>query len=311
MTAIRTGFGFASTAAEVVQGIDLTGRRAVVTGGASGIGIETVRGLARCGVEVTVAVRNVEAAAPVIAELVESTGNPHIRAAMLDLADHATIGAFARGWSGPLHLLVNNAGVMAVPELQLTPQGWEMQFATNFLGHFALALALHEALAKAGNARIVSLSSNGHLFSPVILDDPHFRFVPYDPIRAYGQSKSATALFAVEATKRWAGDGITANAVMPGAIATKLQRYTGGLQTPVERRKTPEQGAATTLLVATSPLLEGIGGRYFENCNEAETVDHRNAEYSGVAPYALDPANAHRLWEMAAAMLSSEQDARA
>ncbi|MBC7781258.1 MAG: SDR family NAD(P)-dependent oxidoreductase, partial [Proteobacteria bacterium] len=176
------------------------------------------------------------------------------------------------------------------------------------LGHFALALGLQRALAAAGNARIVALSSSGHLFSPVIFDDPHFKFVPYDAIVAYGQSKSATALFAVEATRRWAKDGITANAVMPGAIATNLQRHTGGLRTPAERRKSPEQGAATTVLVATSPSLEGIGGRYFEDCNEAPTVDHRNATYTGVAPYALDAANAQRLWALSVSLLGASSE---
>jgi NAD(P)-dependent dehydrogenase (short-subunit alcohol dehydrogenase family) len=205
---------------------------------------------------------------------------------------------------GPLHVLVNNAGIMALPELERTAEGWEMQFATNFLGHFALATGLHHALAAAGNARVVSLSSSGHLFSPILFDDPHFRFVPYDPFVAYGQSKTATALFSVGATRRWAADGITSNAVMPGAIATNLQRHTGGLRTPVERRKTPQQGAATTLFAATSPLLEGIGGRYFEDVNEAPLVDHRPSDYTGVAPYALDPANAERLWDVATALLA-------
>jgi NAD(P)-dependent dehydrogenase (short-subunit alcohol dehydrogenase family) len=133
--------------------------------------------------------------------------------------------------------------------------------------------------------------------SPVVFDDIHFAFRTYDPIGAYGQSKTANVLFAVEATARWAGDGITANALMPGAIATNLQRHTGGIKTPPERRKTPEQGAATSVLLAASPLLEGIGGRYFMDCNEAVPVSRRTADMSGVAPYALDPGNAGRLWE--------------
>ena len=179
-----------------------------------------------------------------------------------------------------------------------------MQFATNHLGHFALAQALHGALAAAGNARIVSLSSSGHLFSPVMFDDPHFNFVPYDALVAYGQSKTASTLFAVGVTARWAKEGISSNAVMPGAIATNLQRHTGGLRTPIERQKTPQQGAATTLYVATSPELEGIGGRYFEDVNEARTVDHRGPDYTGVARYALDPANAERLWDLSTELLA-------
>ncbi|MBC7841714.1 MAG: SDR family NAD(P)-dependent oxidoreductase, partial [Gemmatimonadaceae bacterium] len=157
MTLITTPFGFTSTAAEVSAGIDLTGRRAIVTGGASGIGTETVRALARIGANVTVAVRNVDAAKAVIAEIVTATGNPEIRALRLDLADRATIAAFVDAWEGPLHLLVNNAGIMALPALERTAEGFEMQFATNHLGHFALALGLQRALAAAGNARIVAL----------------------------------------------------------------------------------------------------------------------------------------------------------
>jgi len=301
---ITTDFDFKSTAAEVVRGLDFSGKRVVITGGASGIGIETARAFASIGADVTLAVRRLHTAAPVSADLKETTGNEAIRAMQLDLADRQSIAAFAAEWSGPLDVLVNNAGIMAIPELERTAEGWEMQFATNHLGHFALATLLHRPLAIAGNARIVSLSSSGHLFSPIIFDDPHFNFVPYDPFVAYGQSKTATTLFAVGASRRWAADGISANAVMPGAIATNLQRHTGGLRTPAERRKTPEQGAATTLLVATSPLLEGVGGRYFEDCNEAVVVDHRGPDYTGVAPYAVDGANAERLWDLSASLLA-------
>jgi NAD(P)-dependent dehydrogenase (short-subunit alcohol dehydrogenase family) len=306
MARITTGFGFSSTTSDVTEGIDFTGKRVIVTGGASGIGTETARAFASIGAEVTLAVRNVEAAAPIAEELRESTGNSDIFVGRMDLADLSTITEFADGWTGPLHVLVNNAGIMALPELERTPEGWEMQFATNHLGHFALAQALHGALAEAGNARIVSLSSSGHLFSPVMFDDPHFNFVAYDAFVAYGQSKTASTLFAVGVTARWAKDGITSNAVMPGAIATKLQRHTGGLRTPVERQKTPQQGAATTLYVATSPELEGIGGRYFEDVNEARIVDRRGPDYTGVAPYALDPANAERLWDLSTELLARE-----
>lgn len=304
MARIVTKFGFSSTTSDVTERIDFTGKRVVITGGASGIGIETARAFANIGAEVTLAVRNLDAAEPVAAEIRNSTGNPNIFLGRVDLADLSSITEFATQWRGPLHVLVNNAGIMALPELERTPEGWEMQFATNHLGHFALANALHEALAEAGNARIVSLSSSGHLFSPVLFDDPHFNFVPYEAFLAYGQSKTASALFAVAVTERWAKDGITSNAVMPGAIATNLQRHTGGLRTPIERQKTPQQGAATTLYVATSPDLEGIGGRYFEDVNEARVVNHRGPDYSGVAPYALDPANAERLWDLSTALLA-------
>jgi NAD(P)-dependent dehydrogenase (short-subunit alcohol dehydrogenase family) len=301
---ITTPFNAESTAAEVIAGIDLTGRRAIVTGGASGIGIETARALASAGAEVTLAVRDLHAGERAAAGITASTGKKQVLAAPLNLADQASVQAFAAAWDGPLHILVNNAGIMASP-LMRTPQGWEMQFATNHLGHFALATGLHRALAAAGGARVVSVSSSAHHRSPVVFDDIHFEHRPYDPWLAYGQSKTANVLFAVEATKRWASDGITASALMPGGIRTNLQRYVTDEELDRLRTaaggatlkwKTPEQGAATSVLVATSPLLDGIGGRYFEDCNEAETgnLSARN----GVAEYALDPDAAATLWEV-------------
>lgn len=294
---ITTPFGFQSTAAEVAEGINLSGKRAIVTGASSGIGVETARALARTGAAVTLAVRNTDAGARVAADITATTGNRDIRVAKLDLSDSVSIAAFVAGWDGPLHILVNNAGIMALPDLQHTSRGCEMQFATNHLGHFALAVGLHDALTADGAARIVSVSSSAHQLSPVVFDDIHFAFRPYDPRLAYGQSKTANVLFAVAATARWAGARITANALMPGAIATNLQRHLGGMKTPIEQRKTPEQGAATSVLLAASPLLEGIGGRYFVDCNEALPVTQRTDDMSGVAPYALDPNNADRLWE--------------
>ncbi len=303
---ITTPFGADSTAAEVAEGIDLAGRRAIVTGGASGIGVETARALAGTGAEVTLAVRNTEAGARTAADITATTGNAAIHVRALDLADHGSIEAFVAGWDDPLHLLVNNAGVMALPELELTPAGHELQFATNHLGHFALALGLHDALAAAGGARIVSVSSGAHLRSPVVFDDIHFAFRQYDPLLAYGQSKTANVLFAVGATALWAGEGITSNALMPGAIPTNLQRHMdpdyldrararAGSALP---EKSPEQGAATSVLLATSPQLEGVGGRYFEDCNEARLLTGRDdGGLGGVAPFALDPDNADRLWE--------------
>lgn len=157
-------------------------------------------------------------------EIIASTGNPGVQVRALDLADLGSVAAFAAGWDGPLHVLVNNAGVMDLPE-QRTPAAWEMQFATIHLGHFALALGLHDALAADGAARVVSLSSSGHNRSPVVFDDLFFERRPYDPKLAYGQSKTANVLFAVEASRHWAADGITSNAVMPGGIWTSLQRH--------------------------------------------------------------------------------------
>ncbi|MEP7066367.1 MAG: SDR family NAD(P)-dependent oxidoreductase [Gemmatimonadota bacterium] len=303
MTCITTPFGFRSTVADVVEGVDLSGRRAIVTGGASGIGIETARALSRTGAEVTLAVRDVDAGRMVADEISASTKGGVVRVARLDLADSTSVAEFAVEWDEPLHLLIANAGVMALPETR-TAASIEMQFATNHLGHFALALALHDALAADGSARVVVVSSSAHLMSPVVFDDIVFDYRPCDPWLAYGQSKTANILFAVGAAKRWAADGITANALNPGAIATNPQRHVGGMRTAPEKRKTPEQGAATSALLATSPLLEGISGRYFEDCNEALPVARRDPEIlAGVAPYALDAANAHRLWEASLRML--------
>ncbi|WP_028803934.1 SDR family NAD(P)-dependent oxidoreductase [Streptomyces sp. 142MFCol3.1] len=296
-----TAFNRDSTASEVIEGVDLSGRRVVVTGANSGIGVETARALAAAGAEVTLAVRRPEAGEQAAADLRKATGNDAIHVARLDVSDLESVRAFTAAWQGPLHVLINNAGIMMPPELERGIAGHEQQFATNYLGHFALALGLHRALADADDARLVSVSSGGHLFSPVVFDDIDFRFRPYDALAAYGQSKTAEVLLAVEAQRRWAGEGITANALHPGAIATNLQRHTGGLRTPEPYRKTVEQGAATTVFLAASPLVEGVGGRYFEDVNEAPVVDARPTQLGvpGVARYALDPANAERLWEFA------------
>ncbi len=300
---ITTGFGHQSTAADVIAGVDLSGKRAVVTGGASGIGVETARALAGAGAEVTLAVRDTAAGDRVAADI-----GGKVSVAQLDLSNLSSVDDFVAAWNGPLDILVNNAGVMAVQDLVIAPSGHELQFATNHLGHFALTICLHEALAAAGGARIVSVSSSGHLRSPVIFDDLDFAFREYDPFAAYGQSKTANVLFAVEATRRWADDGIVANALMPGGILTALQRHLGQeyqagaderFRRAGSRLKTVEQGAATSVLLAASPLVDGVGGRYFEDCNEATVVDHRDDfGISGVAPYALDPANAERLWDV-------------
>ena len=297
-TRITTPFGAQSTAAEVIAGIDLTGRRAIVTGGASGIGIETARALAGAGAEVTLAVRD-----RAVGERTAADIGGRVRVSTVELTDLASVAAFVAAWDGPLHILVNNAGVMAAPETR-TPQGWELQFATNHLGHFALATGLHDALAAAGDARVVAVSSAAHLRSPVVFEDIHFRTRPYDPWLAYGQSKTANVLFAVEATKRWAGDGITVNALHPGGIETNLQRHISpadlerlrAASRTVMAWKTPQQGAATSVLLATSPMLAGIGGRYFEDCNEAEPNEPGTPR--GVAAYALDQEAAARLWQV-------------
>jgi NAD(P)-dependent dehydrogenase (short-subunit alcohol dehydrogenase family) len=302
---ITTPFNARSTAAEVARGIDLAGKRAIITGASSGIGVETARALAGAGAEVVLAVRNLDAGRRVAADITRTTKNERVTVRSLDLAEPASISAFVADWTEPLDILVNNAGVMACPE-QRTPEGWELQFATNHLGHFALATGLRRALAGARGARIVSVSSSAHLRSPVVFEDIHFQRRPYEPWSAYGQSKTANILFAVEATSRWRGEGITVNALMPGGIATKLQRHVGGAAYMEQARerfrqagmelKTPEQGAATSVLLATSPQLQGVSGRYFEDCSEA--LPHETGTLSGVAAWALDPDAAARLWTL-------------
>lgn len=309
-------FNAMSTASEVVAGIDLVGKAAVVTGGSSGIGVETARALAQAGAAVTLAVRNVGVGERVAADLRAGTGSAEVEVRALDLADLDSVAAFVAGWQGPLHILINNAGVMDLPERR-TPQGWEYQFATNHLGHFALAAGLHPALAAAGAARVVALSSSGHSQSPVVFDDLFFEQRRYDPGLAYGQSKTANVLFAVEASRRWADDGITANAVMPGGIWTSLQRHwdesvlaemrssVAPVDVDGQGVKTPEQGAATSVFVSTSPTLAGVGGRYFEDCHEAEVVEEISDGIHGVRAYALDPAAARRLWDVSNDLLTA------
>ncbi|GGT03954.1 SDR family NAD(P)-dependent oxidoreductase [Streptomyces chromofuscus] len=309
---LTTPFAPDATAAEIVRDVDLTGRRAVVTGGASGIGAETVRALAAAGAQVTIATRRPEGAEPLVREFAASTGGGTVRTEALDLADLSSVDAFVRAWRGPLDILVANAGIMALPTRTLSAEGWEMQLATNFLGHFALATGLYGPLREAGSARVVVVSSGAHLATPFDFDDPHFARRPYDPWAAYGQSKTADVLLAVGA-RRWAGDGITANAMAPGYILTNLQRHLSdetmrafgvmddeGNLTPLPYYKTPAQGAATSVLLAASPLLDGVTGRYFEDNQEAPTVPGGEDATGGVAAHATDPDSADRLWEYAA-----------
>jgi NAD(P)-dependent dehydrogenase (short-subunit alcohol dehydrogenase family) len=304
-----TAYGATTTAAEIVADVDLRGKRAIVTGASSGIGTETARALASAGADVTLAVRNVQAGADVAEAITKHLPpGPEVHVARLDLADPTSVADFVRTWDGPLQILVNNAGVMALPQLTLTPDGYEMQFATNHLGHFVLATGLHRWLAAAGGARVVSVASIGHLFSPVVFDDLHYRFRPYDQWTSYGQSKSANLLFAVGAADRWGDDGIAVNALMPGNIAsTALARHMspGDLEAFGEQTelglppvKTIEQGAATSVLLAASPDVEGVTGRYYEDCAPAAQINERAAHTGGVAPYVLDPDNAERLWRI-------------
>jgi len=295
---------------EVIAGVDLSGKQAVVTGGASGIGLETARALAAAGATVTLAVRDLEAGHRAVTDITASTPTSQVIVAPLDLANRASVNAFVSNWRGPLHILVNNAGIMAPPE-QRTPEGWELQFATNHLGHFALTTGLHQVLTAAGEARVVVVSSVGHVNGGMYFDDLQFEHRPYDPWQAYSQSKTANILFAVEAARRWAIEGIAVNALNPGRIVgTNLSRFVeNGSHAPASfdlkstdvSWKNPEQGAATSVLLAASPLVTGVTGRYFEDGNEAEW--HQPGVRRGVARYALDPADAARLWQLSLNLL--------
>ncbi|WP_194895663.1 SDR family NAD(P)-dependent oxidoreductase [Catenulispora pinisilvae] len=308
---ISTSFTASSTAEEVLEGVDLTGLRAIVTGGSSGIGAETARALTAVGAQVTLAVRNTAAGDAVAEAIGKSTGGGRPRVVRLDLADRTTVTSFVDAWSGPLHLLINNAGVVT-GGLERTREGWELQFATNHLGHFALATGLHDALALGASdrdgARIVSVSSTAHMRSGIDFDDLHFERRGYDPQIAYAQSKTANSLFAVEATRLWACDGIIANTVNPGGVATGLQRnFTTQQKQSLDAAeaagvftyKTVEQGAATTIVAAVAPQFAHSGGHYLDDCREAYTVpnDADLAQHPhGVKEWALDPATAEHLW---------------
>jgi NAD(P)-dependent dehydrogenase (short-subunit alcohol dehydrogenase family) len=316
---ITTAFTAASTADDVLRGVDLHGVRAIVTGGSSGLGVETARALAFAGAEVTLAVRDINAGNTVADAIAASTEGTRPRAIRLDLADRASVSAFVDAWQGPLHLLINNAGVVT-SGLDRTVDGWELQFATNHLGHFALATGLRTALshgaAERDGARIVSLSSTAHMRSNIDFDDPQFDHRDYDPQIAYAQSKTANSLFAVEATRRWESAGIVANAVNPGGIVTGLQRNFSAQQREslnaaeaagLFTYKTVEEGAATTAVAAVSPEFAHTGGHYLDDsreaypvANDASLADHPH----GVKQWALDPAAAERLWQVSEQLLS-------
>lgn len=309
---IGSGFGFESTAGDVLAGIDLSGRLAVVTGGYSGLGLETTRALAGAGARVVVPARRPEAAKEAVG------GIDGVEVDELDLADLDSVRGFAERHlaSGRgIDIMINNAGVMACPETRVGP-GWEAQFATNHLGHFALVNRLWPAIRP--GARVVAVSSRGHHFSSIRWDDPQFER-GYDKWEAYGQAKTANVLFAVH-LDALAKDAVRAFSLHPGAILTPLQRHI-----PLEEKvangwidedgnevaqgfKTPEQGAATAVWAATSPRLAGMGGLYCEDCDIAEQVPDGEPERrgridapsSGVCSYATDPGQAARLWELSA-----------
>ncbi|MGA6204180.1 oxidoreductase [Nocardia testacea] len=302
---IGSGFGPRSTADDVLAGLDLTGRHALITGGYSGLGLAATTALARAGAQVIVPARRPAVAAAALRDI------PRTQVLPLDLADPESIRAFAERFRevGPeLDIVIGNAGVMAYPARHIGP-GWEAHFAINHLGHFALITALRRAFAPAG-ARVVSVSSSGHFLSGIRWDDPHFHH-DYDHWAAYGQSKTANALFAVHLDELGAADGLHAFAVHPGSILTPLQRriprseqLAQGWLTDdgriAEGFKTPAQGAATAVWAATSPLLDGYGGAYCQDCDIAEAADGDDMLVGGVKPWAIDPDAAARLWALSA-----------
>ena len=316
---ITSVFGPRSSALDAIQGINLGHHHAVVTGGASGLGLETSRALAAAGASLTLAVRNTDQGQAVAAELRAIYPEAQISVAQLDLADLPGVQRFAADWlqtGRPLDILINNAAIMACP-LTRTAQGWEAQFATNHIGHFSLTTALLPALLKAGSAtgdaRVVCLSSSGHKIAGVDFDDIHFERRDYNKWKAYGQAKSANALMALGLHLKYAGQGITANAVHPGGIMTGLQKFLpieemralGWLKTddtPLDIFKTPEQGAATSVWAATAPALKGKGGLYLEDCQQGLPAEPSN-RVSGFSPHIADAGNALRLWDVSSAMI--------
>ncbi|MER8155631.1 SDR family NAD(P)-dependent oxidoreductase [Streptomyces sp. NPDC094472] len=303
---IGSGFGARSTADDVLAGIDLTGRLALVTGGYSGIGVETTRALTKAGARVVVPARRVGAAQEGLA------GIDGVEVAELDLGDLDSVRAFAERFlaSGrTLDIVIDSAGIMACPETRVGP-GWEAQFATNHLGHFALVNRLWPAI-EPGGARVVSVSSTGHHASPIRWDDVHWRH-GYDKWEAYGQAKTANVLFAVQLDRLGRERGVRAFSLHPGGILTPLQRHLpkqemvergwidedGNLLHP-EAFKTPQQGAATQVWAATSPRLNGMGGVYLDDCDIAEPAPADGSRV-GVKEWATDPEQAARLWALSA-----------
>ena len=307
---IHSGFGSQTTAREVLRNRDLKGKIAIVTGGYSGIGTETTRVLAEAGVTVIVPARSCDKAKNAL------VGIPNVEVDYLDLMEPASIDAFTRQFlaSGrPLHILINGAGIMATP-LRRDTRGYESQFSTNHLGHFQLTVRLWPALKKTMGARVVVLSSFGHVGGGIIFDDPNFKHTEYDKLRAYSQSKSAVALFAVALDKRGRSQNIRAFALHPGVVPDTdlgrdlkkeelpfiVKRLENGQ--PVGRDgtifKTVEQGAATTIWCATSEQLNGKGGVYCEDVDIAEAVPADSKKHSGVRPWAIDPDFAERLWNL-------------
>lgn len=307
---IGSGFGAASTAAEVIAGRDLTDKIVVVTGGYSGIGVETVRAFRSAGASVVVPARDMAKARANLADM------PDVRIETMDLLDPVSIDAFAERFlrdNSKLHILVNNAGIMA-PPLTRDARGYESQFSANHLGHFQLTCRLWPALVAAAGARVVALSSYGHRRAGIDFHDPNFQHRAYDPWVAYGQSKTADALFAVALDSIGQRQDVRAFSVHPGGIVTDLVRHMSQAEIdaskiidktgkpiidPENNKKTAQQGAATTVWCATSPQLNGMGGVYCQDCDIARALPSDDStELHGVRPRATDPVAAGRLWQL-------------
>lgn len=322
---IGSGFGPASTTSDVIGGIDLTGKTAIVTGGYAGLGLATACALSSAGARVVVPARDLQKAAEAL------KGIPNVEIEPLDLIDPASIDAFVKTFltSGrPLRMLVNSAGIMALPELTRDTRGFEYHFATNHLGHFQLTTGLLPALRQAEGARVVAVSAWAHRLSDVVFDDPNFEHREYKPMLGYAQSKTANILFAVGLDARERTNGVRAFSLHPGTILTNLGRHFSIEQRqafgaydehgnriidPVRQLKTIEQGAATQVWCATNPKLDGKGGVYCENVEVARVVppDERSGWASddstrkvGVMPHAIDPKSADRLWALSERLLS-------
>jgi len=301
-------FNATSTADDVISGISLAGKFAVVTGASSGLGVETARVLSAAGAEVLLVARDQVKLQAVAEDLRQQRSGAQVHTQCMDLADLDSVRAAAREIlqrHPRIHLLINNAGVMACP-LARTAQGFEMQFGTNHMGHFLFTGLLAPALLAAAPGRVVNLSSGGHQFANFNFDDPAYFERDYDNWQAYGESKTANILFTVALDKRLRERGVRAFAVHPGVILTNLGRHLQQADFEWLKARTPpgeelvfktvEQGAATTVWAATSAELEGKGGIYLEDCQIARPavpgVD------GGVESYALDAAAAERLWSL-------------
>ena len=313
-----TNFGYRTTALQAIEGVDLAGKNAIVTGGYSGIGFETVKALASAGAAVTIACRDLPRGEQVARDLNQEIGADRIDAMALSLDSQTAVKEFADLYlerRNTLEILICNAAVMACP-FEKTADGFELQFGTNHLGHFALFQHLLPALKAANGARVVCLSSTGHFLSPVMFDDIGFKNRPYDPWKSYGQAKTANALMVVGIQSRFSDDGIEAFAVHPGGIMTTLQRHMsdediqsrGWVDTEGnvnEQFKTTEQGASTSIWAATSAYLTDRGGQYLEDCSEATVHDTLPESRTGVMHYAVDQENADKLWEHSLSMLAN------